>query len=269
GRRPRAPSGRGEAPMTRAGERRPETLSVVVPCYNEEGSVEQFAATLMPVLEGLTREWTNVDVVLVDDGSTDATYRALKALERRTERLEVRAVTHGVNRGLGAAMRTGFREARGAVIVTTDSDGTYPFTTIPDLLARLTDDVDVVTASPYHPEGGIENVPAHRLVLSRGASVLYRMFVDPGIHTYTALFRAYRRRVIEEVPFASDDFLACAELLVNARLRGFRVAELPAILRSRAVGTSKARLARILRSHLRFQAEVVARRARAAVRGRQ
>jgi dolichol-phosphate mannosyltransferase len=241
---------------------RPETLSVVVPCFNEEGNVEQFAATLLPILEDLAREWAKVDVVLVDDGSSDGTYRELQALARETARLSVRAVTHGVNRGLGAAMRTGFEEARGEVIVTTDSDGTYPFTTIPALLARLEDDVDIVTASPYHPDGGIENVPAHRLVLSRGASVLYRLFVDPKIHTYTALFRAYRRRVVEEVPFASNDFLACAEILVNARLRGFNVAEMPAILRSRAVGTSKARLVRILRSHVRFQAQVVLRRAR-------
>jgi dolichol-phosphate mannosyltransferase len=242
-----------------------QTLSVVVPCYDEEGNVEQFAATLLPVLEGLTPAWKKIDLVLIDDGSSDGTYSELRALERSSDELEVRAFTHGQNRGLGAAMRTGFREAKGDVIVTTDSDGTYPFSTIPALLERLRPEVDVVTASPYHPDGGIENVPAHRLVLSRGASVLYRLFVDPKIHTYTALFRAYRRRVVDEVPFASNDFLACAEILVNARLRGFSIVEMPAVLRSRAIGTSKARLLRIIRSHVRFQGAVIARR----IRGRR
>jgi dolichol-phosphate mannosyltransferase len=238
------------------------TLSVVVPCFNEEGNVEQFAATLLPVLERLAREWSAVDLLLVDDGSTDATFAQLKDIERASKgaTVSVRAVTHGVNKGLGAAMRTGFRETKGDVVVTTDSDGTYPFSDIPRLLSYLAPQIDVVTASPYHPAGGIENVPRHRLVLSRGASVLYRVLVDPKIYTYTALFRAYRRRVLDRVSFDSDDFLACAEILVNARLDGFRVAEMPAILRSRAIGSSKARLARILRSHLRFQAGVIARR---------
>jgi dolichol-phosphate mannosyltransferase len=236
------------------------TLSVIVPCFNEEGNVDQFASTLLPVLDELTEQWKSVELLLVDDGSTDRTYTELEALERQSERLTVRAVTHGVNRGLGAAMRTGFRETTGEVVVTTDSDGTYPFSDISKLLSLLTPDVDLVTASPYHPEGGIENVPPHRLVLSRGASVLYRLFVDPKIHTYTALFRAYRRRLLDTVSFESNDFLACAEILVNARLKGFKIAEMPAILRSRAIGTSKARLARITRSHVRFQADIIARR---------
>lgn len=241
-------------------------LSVVVPCFNEEGNVERFAATLLPVLEGLAPAWKSIDVVLVDDGSTDETYTELQKLRHEAGKLRVRAVTHGTNKGLGAAMRTGFRESTGDVVVTTDSDGTYPFSDIPRLLEMLVPGVDVVTASPYHPDGGIENVPPHRLVLSRGASVLYRLLVDPKIHTYTALFRCYRRAVLDQVSFESDDFLACAELLVNARLAGFRVAELPAILRSRAIGTSKARLARITRAHVKFQGQIALRRVLAIAR---
>ena len=238
------------------------TLSVVVPCFNEEGNVEQFASTLLPVLETVVPDFDAVDLLLVDDGSTDATYAQLKeiAASAKGGRISIRAVTHGTNKGLGAAMRTGFRETTGDVVVTTDSDGTYPFSEIPRLLACLGPDIDLVTASPYHPAGGIENVPPHRLVLSKGASILYRVFVDPKIHTYTALFRAYRRRLLDEVSFESNDFLACAELLVNARLAGFHIAEMPAILRSRVIGTSKARLVRIIRSHVKFQAGVVARR---------
>jgi dolichol-phosphate mannosyltransferase len=241
-------------------------LSVVVPCFNEEGNVEQFAATLLPVLERLAPRWKSIDVVLIDDGSTDKTYAELQKLEGERGKIRVRAVTHGTNKGLGAAMRTGFRESTGDVVVTTDSDGTYPFSDIPQMLDMLGPDVDVVTASPYHPKGGIENVPRHRLVLSRGASVLYRVLVDPKIHTYTALFRCYRRRVLDQISFESNDFLACAEVLVNARLAGFRIAELPAILRSRVIGTSKARLARITRSHLKFQGQVALRRLQALMR---
>ena len=160
---------------------------------------------------------------------------------------------HGRNRGLGAAIRTGLAVAQGDILVTTDSDGTYRFTEIPALLALMTPDVDIVTASPYHPQGGVAGVPAYRLILSRGSSLLYRLLVNWRIHTYTALFRAYRRSAIAHITFQSDGFLAGTELLVKAMLSGARPAELPAVLYSRVHGVSKAKIARTIRAHLGFQ----------------
>ncbi len=143
------------------------------------------------------------------------------------------------------------------MIVTTDSDGTYRYTEIPSLLSHLTVDVDVVTASPYHPAGGVAGVPGYRLVLSRGSSLIYRILVDRHVHTYTSLFRAYRRSVIEHVSFASNGFLAGTELMVKAMLAGYRVAEYPTVLYSRVYGVSKAKLARTIVAHLRFQGRVL------------
>ena len=233
-------------------------LSLVIPCCNEVDNVPKMARELFPVVEALARARA-VEVIFVDDGSTDGTWAALTEAfgGRSGPSVWVRIERHPVNRGLGAALRTGFAAARGEVIITTDSDGTYRFSEIPALLARLTPDVDVVTASPYHPQGGVAGVPAYRLILSRGSSAIYRLLVDRKVHTYTALFRAYRRRVIEAVPFESDGFLAGTELLVKAMLKGFRVAEYPAVLHVRTAGTSKAKLMRTVRAHLRFQAKVL------------
>lgn len=244
----------------------PESVSIVVPCYNEGGNVAQFASTLIPVALELAKT-RKVDLVLVDDGSKDDTLARLEELAAQTKELPIKVVPHGVNKGLGAAVRTGFANATGEIIVTTDSDGTYSFSEIPRLLDLMAPDVDVVTASPYHPEGGIDNVPPYRIFLSKGASFLYRVLVDPKVHTYTALFRAYRRKVVRDVKFESNDFLSMAEILVNAIMRGYRVVEAPAVLHSRAIGQSKARIARIIRSHLRFQARVLRRRAVEAMIG--
>ena len=82
---------------------------------------------------------------------------------------------------------------------------------------------------------------AYRLILSQGSSIIYRVLVSWKVHTYTSLFRAYRRKVIERVPFESNGFLAGTELLVNGMLMGYRVAEYPAVLYSRVHGTSKAK----------------------------
>jgi dolichol-phosphate mannosyltransferase len=71
------------------------------------------------------------------------------------------------------------------------------------------------------------------------------------------LLRAYRRRVVDNVPFESDGFLAGTEILVNGILMGYRAAEYPTVLHSRAFGVSKAKIARTIRAHLGFQARVL------------
>lgn len=236
-------------------------LSLIIPCYNEAESVPQLVTRLFPTVDALRRD-RSVEIVFVDDGSIDATNARLREITRG--RRDMRIVRHPVNRGLGAALRTGFAHARGEIIITTDSDGTYRFEEIPALLVRLTPGVDIVTVSPYHKQGGIENVPPFRMFLSRVSSRIYQILVDRNIATYTALFRAYRREVIRRVPFTSDGFLAGTELLVNAMLMGYRVVEYPSILHARQAGVSKAKIIRTIRSHLRFQWSILLRRLKLA-----
>lgn len=233
-------------------------LSVIVPCYNEVEGIPKIQGELFPVLADLAKSYT-LEVIFVDDGSRDGTWDALHQAFTNGNEQPVAIVfeRHKVNRGLGAAIRTGFAAARGNIVITTDSDGTYKFSTIPDLLTRLTPDIDIVTASPYHPQGGVAGVPAYRLVLSRGSSTIYRLLVNWRVHTYTALFRAYRRAVVDNVPFESDGYLAGTELLVNGMLKGYRVTEYPAVLHSRILGVSKAKLARTIWAHLRFQGRIL------------
>jgi dolichol-phosphate mannosyltransferase len=240
-------------------------LSIVIPCFNEVDSMSRLQSELCPVVTRLTQT-RSVEVVFVDDGSSDGTWQALLATFAGLDyaQPEFWFERHNVNRGVGAALRTGFAAARGDVVVTTDSDGTYKFAEIPALLSYLTPAVDMVTASPYHPQGGVQDVPLHRLVLSRGSSMIYRLLVDWQIHTYTALFRAYRRQLLDDVTFTSDGFLGGTELMVNAMLAGYHVAEYPSTLHSRVRGVSKAKLKRTVLAHLRFQRGILLRRLKLA-----
>lgn len=244
----------------------PMRLSIVIPCYNEVDSIPKLGEELVPVLEQLAGDdgpdnWAEprVEVVFVDDGSQDGTLASLQERigQRRLAGVSFRFERHPTNRGLGAALRTGFSAASGDVIVTTDSDGTYDFAEIPALLACLRPDVSIVTASPYHPDGGVANVPGYRLVLSRGSSLIYRLLVARDVYTYTALFRAYRREVVKAIDFDADGFLSGTELLVKAMLGGWQVAEYPTVLHGRRAGVSKARLLRTTAAHLRFQLQVL------------
>jgi len=229
-------------------------LSIIIPCYNEVENVQKLRDEFFPVAARLA-ETHSVEVIFVDDGSTDGTLETLQCAFNQEDHpgIQLSFEKHDRNRGLGAAVRTGFRASRGEIVITTDSDGTYRFQEIVSLLECLAPGIDLVTASPYHPQGGVENVPGFRLIFSKGSSLLYRLLVNWRIHTYTALFRAYRREIIENVPFDADGFLAGTEILVNSMLMGYRVAEYPSVLHSRAAGVSKAKMARTIQAHLGFQ----------------
>lgn len=240
-------------------------LSVVIPCFNEEDNIGKLKTEFFPVIEKLLGsrvdggQIDSIEIVFVDDGSRDNTYDALKesfGSYSHTD-ITIKFEKHDVNRGLGAAMRTGFKAVTGDIVVTTDSDGTYHFSTIPSLLEYLKGQVSIVTASPYHPKGEVVGVPGYRVFLSRGSSLLYRILLSWKVHTYTALYRAYRREVIDQIPFSADDFLGGTELMVKAMLKGYQVDEFPAALHRRMFGVSKAKLMKTIISHLNFQARLV------------
>jgi len=246
-------------------------ISIIVPCYNEEENIGKLKSEFFPVIDGLRGsrpangiEIEAVEIVFVDDGSRDQTFNILQSTfgSSNGKLISVVLEKHEANRGLGAALRTGFCASTGDVVVTTDSDGTYQFSTIPALLEHLTENVDIVTASPYHPRGEVVGVPGYRIFLSRGSSLLYRLLVDWRIRTYTALFRAYRRKVVDEIRFEADDYLGATELMVKAILKGYRVEEYPAALHRRVFGVSKAKLLRTIISHLGFQIRLLLHRLR-------
>jgi dolichol-phosphate mannosyltransferase len=230
-------------------------LTLIIPAYNESEGVQQTADKLRPVLDGLRQKY-EVEVLIIDDGSKDNTLDLLKTTFGNEPGVQI--IPHGTNRGLGGALKTGFAHATGDIVVTTDFDGTYDFTNIPHLVDQLQrDNVDIVTASPYHPKGHVEGVPGYRLIFSQGASILYRVIVRWNVHTWTALFRAYRQPVIKNVTFESDSFLAGTQLLVYALRAGYKVSEYPTTLRTRTFGQSSLKIARVTWTHLKFISRIV------------
>jgi len=223
-------------------------LSLIIPVYNEAACVTDSAARLRSAL-GYLRKTYNIEVILVDDGSQDGTPRMLKAAFADVD--DVKIVSHVTNLGVGAALRTGFDHADGDVIITTDFDGTYPFNTIPQLVARMiVDQADVVVASPYHPNGSVNRSTGHHVLLEGGVSLIYRLFVNRHIHSWTSLFCAYRRYVIERVPFNSNNALASTELLVRVMHAGYKVTELPINLHERASGRSRMSILKLSVVHI-------------------
>jgi dolichol-phosphate mannosyltransferase len=180
----------------------------------------------------------NWQVLFVDDGSADDTFGAL--LRAARDEPWVRVLRHHENCGLGAALRTGFAHARSPIICTIDSDCTYPPERLPELVKLVEDGADIATASAWHPSmTAAADGNRMRLLLSRQVSGIYKQLIGQDVHTFTCLFRAYRRAVLERIAFRGDGFSAVAELFLKAILRGFTVREVPMALERRRYGESK------------------------------
>lgn len=230
-------------------------VTVVVPCYNEEGSLEYLANTLRSVAASLRPRY-RVSFLFVDDGSRDGTWEMLVRLFGG--RPECRLLRHETNRGVAAAILTGLRAARTEIVCSIDCDCTYDPHALAEMIPRLVDGADLVTASPYHPAGRVLNVPAWRLALSRGASFLYRLVLRQKLATYTSCFRVYRRSAVSGLRLREGGFLGVTEILARLDLAGAKIVEHPATLEVRLLGQSKMKTLRSVLGHLRLLARLAA-----------
>jgi polysaccharide deacetylase family protein (PEP-CTERM system associated) len=221
-------------------------VTVVVPVFNEEANIAFLRRTLQRLRARLADRY-RIHVIVVDDGSRDQT--VARAREHFEGFGDFELIKHGRNRGIGGAIMTGIRAAGTELVCSIDCDCSYD----PDILEHmlpLARDADLVTASPYHPEGRALNVPAWRIFLSRTLSRAYQQLVDVRVHTFTSCCRVHRRSVFAPMTLEHEDFLGIAEMLLRAGMQGARVVEFPATLESRMFGVSKMKTAQVIRGHL-------------------
>lgn len=244
-----------------AGE--PIHCSLVVPCYNEESSLVYLANTLEGLEEALAPKYA-MEFVLVDDRSTDDTWAVMQQLFG--DRGNYRLVRHEQNSGPAVAILTGIRAASSDLVASIDCDCSYDPLELGKMLPLLEDGVSMVTASPYHPNGGVRNVPEWRLTLSRSLSLLYRMVLRQKLSTYTSCFRVYRRSAMLGMSLEHSGFLGVAEMLGKLDLAGMKIVEYPTTLSVRVLGYSKMKVARTITGHLKLLAGLLKQRLSGEVR---
>ncbi|MFN2426917.1 MAG: glycosyltransferase family 2 protein [Candidatus Binatia bacterium] len=209
-------------------------LSIVVPCFNEEGCIDEMARRLHEALDPLDCEW---EALFVDDGSTDATAERLAALASRDER--VGFVSFSRNFGHQMALLAGMSRARGDAVISLDGDLQHPPELIPTLVAHWREGYDVVFTVREGNDGH-----ALKEFVSAGFYRLLRRLTGVDIPTGGADFRLLDRVV-------SDALLACEERFVFVRglvpWLGFRRKAVPYTARERYAGSTKYVFARMLR----------------------
>jgi dolichol-phosphate mannosyltransferase len=223
-------------------------VCIVVPCFNESEGIPSLGRSLAVLRDELRAKY-EPSFLFVDDGSTDDTFALLEGLARALG--NSRVLRHERNRNLGGALQTAARALPPCDFVCyLDSDCTYEPRLAHALLAKLEEGYDLVTASPYHPDGAVIGVPGWRLFLSRGLSFVYRALTRLPLHTFTAMVRAQRAEYAVPTLSNRTDFTFVTEVLLNHVARGLRVAEVPATLATRKFGVSKMRTLRTIRKHI-------------------
>jgi len=210
-------------------------LSIVVPVYNEEETVEPVAREMISVVGTIKKKY---EIIIVDDGSTDKTYSTLSALHHEDPRIKVLRLKR--NFGQTAALAAGIAYAKGEVIVFMDGDGQNDPKDIPALLEKMEEGFDLVAGwrSPRRDSFWSRRFP------SQIANFLISWMTQVKLHDYGCTLKAIRREVAKEVKLYGEMHRF---IPVIAYERGARIAELRVHHRPRQGGRSKYGLARTFR----------------------
>jgi dolichol-phosphate mannosyltransferase len=236
----------------------PPVVSIICPAYNEEDGIENAILKLRSCLDELSHA---AEVLIINDGSADRTVEvALRAIGSDAR---FRVLSHRVNFGRGRAMRTGFQEARGDIVITTEADLSWGADVIGRMVDALERDIrlDAVFASPHLPGGGYRNVPRYRIALSRFGNRVLRALYPSPVSMTTGMTRAYRAHAIRGQSFVRDGKELHLEIAHRLMALGYRIGEVPAVLTwpegeagraSRGQRTNWKKIRQLIVSHLAF-----------------
>jgi glycosyltransferase involved in cell wall biosynthesis len=218
----------------------PPLVTVVVMAFNEALNLPVTCREIHAVLTGLGQSF---DLLIVDDGSSDATGTLADKLA--DELPAVRVIHHGVNRGLGGVYRTGFAEARGTYLTFFPADGQFPATIIPEFL-QLIPACDLVLG--HLPR---RDDPLLARFLSRMERLCYRLLFGTLPRFQGVLM--IRRTILAQLPLRSTgrSWVVLMELILRAARQGYRIRGAPTAVRPRLSGTSKVNNLRTIFAHLR------------------
>lgn len=209
-----------------------EKISVIIPLYNEEENISHLAEEVFLVLDQIPNDY---EVILVNDGSADLTWNSIEKICQRYNKFS--GIDLGGNFGQSIALRSGFENSTGDIIVFMDGDLQHNPAYIPKLLAKLNEGYDMVGGSKEsRPEGFIQSK------LSSIAHYLIFKITNAKMQYYAATFRVYRRFLLENTNILKDTHRFLAAILAT---KGVRQTEIPISIRSRHAGKSNYKMTKL------------------------
>lgn len=204
---------------------------MIIPTYNE---VENVGVIIPRLVKILGKEGIPFEIIVMDDNSPDGTAKKVRRLSRKYP--QARVVVRKENRGLSPSVIDGYAEASGDVLLVMDADMSHPPEVVPEMYRAIVDrGADISVGSRHAKEGGIENWPLSRKIISWGAALLARPLTscsDP-----MSGFFAVRPGVIRNAPLKAQGYKILLEVLVKGNYE--KVEEVPIVFRDREYGESK------------------------------
>ena len=213
-------------------------LSVVIPARNESGCI---AATVEHLHVELRLQRVPHEIIVVDDGSSDETWKILQELQIRIP--ECKPIQNTGNNGFGNAITFGFNQMHGDAVVVMMADESDDSRDVVRYWQILNEGWDAVFGSRFVRGGGVIDYPRHKLLLNRLANFYLRIMFGVKLNDFTNAFKAYRRTVIEGCrPFLSPHFNLTVELPLKTIVRGYSWTVMPITWRNRRAGESKLKI---------------------------
>ena len=188
------------------------SISVFFPCYNEQDNITGVVEKSLAVLEKLNADF---EVIIVDDGSSDGTSKIADELAGGNDRVKV--VHHGVNRGYGAALQSGFKAATKELVFYTDGDGQFDIKEMPALLG-LMEQYDIVSCYRLNRQDNLV-----RKINGWCWTKLVCLLFGMKIRDIDCAFKLYKREIFDNIKLVSTGALIDAEILARAAGKGYRV----------------------------------------------
>ncbi|MBT4879472.1 MAG: glycosyltransferase family 2 protein [Alphaproteobacteria bacterium] len=235
----------------------------LLPVYNESKSIhdlllniDAFSQTISP----------SVESIVIDDCSKDDSKKWIQKAKNNLKNITLTEIFHTENQGLRGALNSGFAHLSNQVshdtaVITMDGDNTHNPYLVREMIERLEQGADMAIASRYCPQSRISGLPKHRIFLSQGARLLYKIFWRiPGVKDYTCLFRAHSGELLKKfykctpAPYLEEKSFACTtELLAKLNKAAPTIVEVPMILKyGNKFSASNVQLGRTILSSLQI-----------------
>lgn len=213
---------------------RSATLSVVIPCYNEEATLVSCVERVQAVAD----DSLSLEIIIVDDASQDRSHDLAMSLKERYRNIQV--LRHETNRGKGAALRTGFALASGEFVCVQDADLEYDPRDLKRLLPPLVEGrADVVFGSRYLYSGERRVLYFWHSLMNQCLTFFSNMFTDLGLTDMETGYKVFRRDIIQSIEIQEDRFGFEPEIVTKVAHKRCRVYEAPVSYQGRTYAEGK------------------------------
>ncbi len=217
-------------------------ISIVVPAHNEEENLHNLLDELLPVLDR-HEETRDYELVIVNDNSTDRTPEIIETLASLNPR--IRPVHRHSTPGFGNAIKEGFRNATGDIIIPVMGDLSDDPKDIVKLVRKIEEGYDIAYGSRFVEGGGTDGYPPVKMIANRSFNNLVRLLFGLKHKDITNAFKAYRKEVLESIGIdnlEATGFDLTVEIPLKAHIMGFTSAEVPVTWHGRLRGEAKLKL---------------------------